>query len=186
VIDGDRLPTLNGARVRLRWLTESDVDALYDVFSNAEVMRYWFRPPFETSEEARELLAAIERCFRDKSLFQWGIADVRDDRVIGTCTLSSVDARQLRAELGYALGREHWGKGIMREALDVLLPYAFETLDLRRLEADVDPRNAASIRSLEHLGFVREGYLRERWFVGGETQDALFYGLLRREWKRPA
>jgi RimJ/RimL family protein N-acetyltransferase len=47
----------------------------------------------------------------------------------------------------------------------------------------VDPRNAASIRTLERLGFQREGYLRERWQVNGETQDALFYGLLRPDWE---
>ena len=54
---------------------------------------------------------------------------------------------------------------------------------LRRLEADVDPRNAASIRTLERLGFQREGFLRERWHVNGEIQDAIFYGLLRRDWR---
>lgn len=71
----------------------------------------------------------------------------------------------------------------MREALTALLDFAFGALDLHRLEADVDPRNAASVRTLERLGFRREGYLRERWLVGGEIQDALFYGLLRREWR---
>jgi RimJ/RimL family protein N-acetyltransferase len=55
-------------------------------------------------------------------------------------------------------------------------------MGLRRLEADVDPRNTASIHTLERLGFQREGFLRERWQVNGEIQDALFYGLLRREW----
>ena len=50
-------------------------------------------------------------------------------------------------------------------------------------EADVDPRNAASIRTLERLGFQREGYLRERWQVNGEIQDALFYALLRPDWE---
>jgi RimJ/RimL family protein N-acetyltransferase len=70
----------------------------------------------------------------------------------------------------------------MGEALQTLLTYAFEVLELRRLEADVDPRNAASIRTLERLGFKREGFLRERWHVDGEIQDALFYGLLKREW----
>jgi RimJ/RimL family protein N-acetyltransferase len=75
----------------------------------------------------------------------------------------------------------------MGEALTLLFAFAFGELRLRRLEADVDPRNAASIRSLERLGFRREGYLRERWCVNGEIQDALFYGLLRREWEeRPA
>jgi RimJ/RimL family protein N-acetyltransferase len=70
----------------------------------------------------------------------------------------------------------------MAEALQTLLNHAFEGLELRRLEADVDPRNTASIRTLERLGFKREGYLRERWHVAGEIQDALFYGLLKREW----
>jgi ribosomal-protein-alanine N-acetyltransferase len=63
-----------------------------------------------------------------------------------------------------------------------LLKYAFEVLDLHRIEADVDPRNAASIKTLERLGFQREGYLRERWQINGQIQDAFFYGLLRHEW----
>jgi RimJ/RimL family protein N-acetyltransferase len=71
----------------------------------------------------------------------------------------------------------------MRSALERLLDFAFHELGLRRIEADVDPNNARSIATLERLGFRREGYLRERWFVGGEVQDALFYGLLRREWE---
>jgi RimJ/RimL family protein N-acetyltransferase len=186
MIPGDCLPTLTGARVRLRWLVPSDVNALYGVFSNAEVMRYWVRPPFEHEGEARDLLAKIERMFREQSLFQWGIAPFDDDRVIGTCTLAHVDASNLRAELGYALGREHWRRGLMGEALTLLLAFAFGELGLRRLEADVDPRNAASIRSLERLGFRREGFLRERWCVSGEIQDALFYGLLRRDWEERA
>jgi RimJ/RimL family protein N-acetyltransferase len=184
MIPGERLPTLTGQRLRLRWLEAPDVPALYEVFSDAEVMRYWCRLPFTHQGEAHELLGAIERAFADQSLFQWGIARIEDDAVIGTCTLALVDERNLRAELGYTLGRAHWGQGLMREALDVLVAYTFETLGLRRLEADVDPRNAASIRCLERLGFQREGYLRERWFVGGETQDAIIYGLLRREWRR--
>jgi len=72
----------------------------------------------------------------------------------------------------------------MNEALHALLEHCFETLKLRRLEADVDPRNNGSIRTLERLGFQREGYLRERWHVAGEIQDALFYGLLKTEWKQ--
>ena len=77
-------------------------------------------------------------------------------------------------------------KGYMHEALQSLLEFAFEAMKLRRLEADVDPRNKPSIKTLERLGFQREGYLRERWHVAGEIQDAYFYGLLAREWQRPA
>jgi len=183
LIDGDRLPTLRAARVTLRWLGPEDVGALHEVFSNADVMRYWSRPAFTQLDDARALLAAIERAFAARSLFQWGIARNEDDRVIGTCTLAAVDASNLRAELGYALGRAYWRQGLMREALDRLLAYAFGELRLRRLEADVDPRNAASITLLEKLGFQREGLLRERWCVAGEVQDTVWLGLLRREWE---
>ena len=73
-------------------------------------------------------------------------------------------------------------RSIFAGAVALLAGFAFDVLGLRRLEADVDPRNTASLRLLERLGFVREGHLRERWILGGEIQDAVFYGLLRREW----
>ncbi|HKI02754.1 MAG TPA: GNAT family N-acetyltransferase [Thermoanaerobaculia bacterium] len=182
MIGTDRLPTLLASRVALRWLDEGDVDALFDVFSNAEVMRYWSSPPLEDREAAQSLLTDIHDKFRRRTYFQWGVARREDDLVMGTCTLFHLDTDNRRAEIGYALGREHWGKGYIGEALGALLGFAFGDLDLHRLEADVDPRNAASIRSLERLGFRQEGYLRERWIVNGEIQDALLFGLLRREW----
>jgi ribosomal-protein-alanine N-acetyltransferase len=184
LIQGDRLPTLTGARVHLRWLVAGDVSALHEVFSHPQVMRYWSRPPFTDAAhgEARALLASIERAFTHQTLFQWGIARREDDRVVGTCTLAHVDASNRRAELGYALGRAHWGHGLMGEALAILLSFAFTDLGLRRLEADVDPRNAPSIQTLERLHFQREGLLRERWEVGGEVQDSALFGLLGRDW----
>ena len=71
----------------------------------------------------------------------------------------------------------------MHQALQALLQYAFETLNLNRLEADIDPRNQASARTLERLGFQKEGHLRERWIVNDEISDTDLYGLLRREWQ---
>jgi RimJ/RimL family protein N-acetyltransferase len=185
-IDSDRLPTLTASRVALRWLDEGDVDALFGIFSHPEVMRYWSSPPLRDREAAGQLLAHIHDCFRRRTLFQWGVARREDDLVIGTCTLFHLDMDNKRGEIGYALGREHWGKGYMGEALRALLDFAFREAGLHRLEADVDPRNAASIQSLERLGFQREGLLRERWIVNGEIQDALFFGLLRWEWQGPA
>jgi RimJ/RimL family protein N-acetyltransferase len=183
MIDGERLPTLPASRVTLRWLTAADTDALYEIFADPEVARYWWRGPFAHRDEARDLLAAVERSFRERRLFQWGIARATDDVLLGTCTLFHLDTSNKRAELGYALGRRHWRQGLMHEALDRLFEFAFGPLALLRLEADVDPENGASIRCLERLGFRREGYLRERWLVAGDVRDALYYGLLRREWE---
>ena len=181
--DATVLPTLRTERLALRWLTDADVPALYEIFSDAVVTRYWSRPPLPHAAAAAALLAEIRRGFAERTLFQWGIARRADDRVIGTCTLAALSTPHRRAELGYALGRTHWSRGYADEALHALLDFAFDTLALHRLEADVDPRNAPSIRVLERLGFRREGHLRERYHMGGELQDALLYGLLRREWR---
>jgi RimJ/RimL family protein N-acetyltransferase len=74
----------------------------------------------------------------------------------------------------------------MTEALTLLFDFAFETLDFHRLEADADPRNERSLRLLERLGFLREGYFRERYHVAGEIQDSVMLGLLRRDWRQRA
>ena len=183
MIESEQLPTLKASRVSLRWLSDRDTAALFGIFSNPEVMQYWSNTPYCDVTEAEALLSEIHDGFANKTLFQWGVVRNEDDTVIGTCTLFKLDTPNRRAEIGYVLGREHWGKGYMGEALERLLKFCFEDLDLTRLEADVDPDNAASVRSLESLGFQREGYLRERWHVGGKVMDALIYGLLRREWE---
>jgi RimJ/RimL family protein N-acetyltransferase len=183
MIEGDRLPTLTADRLALRWLEAPDVDDLYRIFGDPLVMRYWSSPPLQDRTAARALLAEIHDYFERRELFQWGVALAGDGPVIGTCTLAWLQPESARAELGFALGREHWGRGYMEEALRTLLDYAFGPLGLRRLEADIDPRNEASIRLTERLGFRREGLLRERWVTAGEVQDSLFYGLLRREWR---
>jgi len=178
---GPELPTLPTKRLRLRWLTKGDVGALLAVFGDPKVTRYWSHPPFSTTAEAEDLLARIHDCFQKRTLFQWGLELATTGGVIGTCTLAALNAAHRRAELGYALGRSFWGQGYMAEALPVLLRFAFGRLGLHRLTADVDPRNLPSIRSLERLGFQREGYLREHYLVNGETQDGVLFGLLRSE-----
>lgn len=109
MIDSDELPTIDAGRVRLRQLSDADVPSLFDVFSDPQVMRYWSSPPFADVREAAELLEHIRDCLRQRTLFQWGVARRTDDLVIGTCTLFHQDVRNRRAELGYALGRAHWG-----------------------------------------------------------------------------
>lgn len=185
------LPTLETARLRLRHLTPADVPALFAVFSDPAVMRYWSSPPFADEAAAAKLLAGIEAGFQARTILQWGVARQTDNQVLGTCTLHfyGASAQNRRAEVGYALGSAHWGQGLIHEALTALVSFAFapDGLHLHRLEADIDPRNAASARVVARLGFQQEGYLRERWLVNGEVCDTALYGLLGSEWKgKPA
>ena len=147
-------------------------------------MRYWSTPPLSSKDAASKLITEIHEGFQRHELLKWGIALATDDRLMGSVSIFHTDFTHRRAEIGYALGRAYWGKGYMQETLKAILNYAFTVLHLHRIEADVDPRNDASVRTLERLGFQREGYLRERWQVNGEIQDAFFYGLLRPDWDR--
>lgn len=99
--------------------------------------------------------------------------------VLGDISLFHVDEQCRRAEIGFSLQRRHWGHGYMSEAAGRLIDHAFDEFGLRRIEADIDPRNQSSANLLERLGFTREGLLRERWVVGGEVSDSALYGLLK-------
>jgi len=180
----DRLPTINTGRLRLRRISENDLEALFNIFSDPQVMRYWSTPPLANRQAAVSLLNEIHNLFDRRVMLKWGIALLDNDQLIGTATLFNLNFENGRAEIGYGLGSRYWGNGYMNEALRALVSYAFDVLELRRLEADVDPRNAGSIRTVERLGFRQEGLLRERWHVNGEIQDSNFYGLLRREWQK--
>src|SRR5258708_7856811 len=176
--------TLSTPRLTLRFLNESDIPAAYEIFSHPEVMRYWSYPAWTDRSQAQEWLIHVQEGYHTGNALQLGIERNADHILIGTCTLYQFHVASRRAEIGYALGRPYWGSGYMQEALQALLRYAFQTLNLNRLEADIDPRNLASASVLERLGFVKEGLLRERWIVDEEFSDTAFYGLLRREWQQ--
>jgi RimJ/RimL family protein N-acetyltransferase len=175
---------LTAGRVSLRRITESDTAALFEMFSHPEVMRYWSRPAMTAQAEAEALVQQILEDYETGDHLSLAIERNNDRVFMGRCTLHHIHAASRRAEIGYSLARPYWGQGYMHEALQALVAYAFERLGLNRLEADIDPRNAASARSLERLGFVKEGHLRERWIVSGEVSDTGLYGLLRGDWLR--
>lgn len=174
-------PQLRGSRVRLRGPSPDDTDAVFSLFSDPAVMRYWSRPPMTVRGEAEALIGEILEAFAERDKINWIIAS-KDDVAIGTCTLFRFDARHRRAELGYALRSDLWGRGLAREAASAALDWAFRTLHLHRVEADIDPRNEASRRILERLGFASEGVLRERFFVGDHAYDSEIFGLLADMW----
>ena len=178
--------TLDTPRLHLRPLVAADAEALLRMHADPQVMRYWSTPPWAGIEPAqamidtdREALPA-GRHLRLALTLRGG-----DDSLVGTGSLFSFHETSRRAEIGYVLAREVWGRGLMHEALSALVAFAFQTLNLNRLEADIDPRNNASAKSLARLGFVQEGFLRERWIVGDEVSDTALFGLLRSEWAAP-
>lgn len=179
----DELPLLSGEQIRLRGFRNDDMDGLYALYSDPAVTRYWSFPAWTRREQAASLLQhAIESRSAD-TILCWAIADAGHDRLIGSLTLFNINRDQGRADIGYALQSAEWGKGYAKQALSLAINHAFDALALRRVEADIDPRNTASCKLVEGLGFRHEGLLRERWLVDAALQDSAIYGLLAREWR---
>jgi RimJ/RimL family protein N-acetyltransferase len=177
-------PTLRTARLRLRPFNAADADALFALHSSASVLRYWDAPPWSERARAERFIAACREMADEGSGSRLAIERVSDGAFIGWCSLTRWNPDYRSASLGYCLHDAAWGYGYATEAASALLEWAFDTLDLNRVQAETDTRNAASARVLEKLGFVREGTLREDCVVNGEVSDSWVYGLIRREWRQ--
>lgn len=180
----DGMPVIEGQRIRLRPCRLEDAPEVYRLYADKEAVRFGYAPRMEDLDDARTVIQSTLDLAKAHTLYHFGVAEIEGDSIIGHATLFHWDRRHRRAEVGYSVRRDLWGRGLATEALSVLARFAFERLAMRRLEADVDPRNTGSLRVLEKLGFVREGYLRQRWEIGGEIQDGIFFGLLRPDWER--
>ncbi|SBT40470.1 GNAT family N-acetyltransferase [Micromonospora auratinigra] len=176
-------PTLNTARLRLRPFDDTDADDLFALHSDAFVLRYWDSAPWTERARAEQFLATCRQLAADGTGVRLAVQRADDQAFLGWCTLVRWNPEYRSASLGYCFREAAWGHGYATEAAGALLRWAFETLDLNRVQAEADTRNGASARVLEKLGFVREGTLREDCVVDGDVSDSWVYGLLRREWQ---
>jgi len=159
-------------RLTLRSARADDLAAMHAVLSDPRATRWWSTPPHETLEQTRDWLDSMIAHGPDNPDF----VIERDGVVIGKAGFWKLP------EVGYILHPDHWGQGIAAEAVGAAIDHVFATSALDELIADVDPGNAASIRLLERLGFVRTGSARATIEVGGVWMDSLYYGLSRARW----
>ncbi len=178
--------TLQCERLILRPMRVADAADLFAIFADARVTRYLSKPPWTDMRSAHERIARDIECMRAGQYACFGIEETQGGKLIGECSLFNLMPQCRRAEIGYTLAYDAWGKGYITEALPALLEFGFAHLDLNRVEADIDPRNVASAKTLERLGFAKEGHLRERWIVDGEVSDSWLYGLLVGDWRMKA
>jgi len=157
----------------------TDVEAMFTMLSDPESMKYWSDPPISSMEEAvKVLMEDLDSDAKGNSMC-WAVTRKGENEMIGKVILFQFSMKNGRAEIGYLLDRKYWRQGVMKQALGAVIEFAFNTLDLHRIEADVDSENIPSIGLLETMGFEREGLFRDRWRVYGEWQDSVMLALLK-------
>jgi len=157
-------------RLLLRRPHADDLDAMFEIMSAPSAMRYWSTLP-HASLDITELW--LDRMIARNATGGEDFAIVLDDRVVGT-----VGAGKL-PDFGFIIHPDCWGQGIATEASRAFIDYAFDTIATSELQADVDPRNAASLKVLAKLGFRETGRASNTFLLGDEWCDSVYLALYR-------
>jgi RimJ/RimL family protein N-acetyltransferase len=158
------------ARLRLRRARNSDLDDLHTVFGNARAMRYWSTPPHVRLDQTRAFLdGMIAAPAQESDDF---VVECKG-RVIGKAGCWRIP------EVGFILHPDYWGEGLAHEALVAIIERTFARFPIAALEADVDPRNAASLRLLGKLGFEEVRRAERTTKIGGKWFDSVYLSLSR-------
>jgi [ribosomal protein S5]-alanine N-acetyltransferase len=169
------------ARLTLRQLRPGDADDVFLYAHDLEVTRHTTWDAHRTVADSLMFIEQTIAAYQRGENVELAMELNADKKVIGTCGIVSVSAEHCRGELAFAMAKEHWGSGLMGEALKAMLAFGYGPLQLNRLWARVDPDNMNTIRLLKRAGWQFEGTLRQDVKVRGQFRDVKLYSLLKKE-----
>ena len=179
----ETFPELESERLHLKKLRPQDASGIRYLRSHPKVMTYMDADVHETLDISQSFIAEnLERYQQQRGLF-WTIFEKATSKFVGDFAFWNIVTDHHRAEIGYTLKPEFWGKGYMSEAMNRLLRFGFENLQLHRVEADINPANESSRKLLLKAGFQKEAYFRENRYFNGKYIDSEIYALLAREFQ---
>lgn len=178
------LPVIKTQRLTLRRMNRHDAADIFAYSKDVQVARHVLWDAQRSIGEARAYLRYMLRQYRLNQPSSWGIVWRETGRLIGTIGFMSYSEDHNSAEVGYSLSRDYWNRGLMSEALEACLRYAFDEMGLHRVEAQHEVDNPASGRVMEKCGMQREGILRGRLYNKGRYVDVCLYAILEEDWRR--
>lgn len=178
----ESFPVITTKRLQLVQITKQHRDDIYNIFSNADLMKNYNMERLEQIEEADDIVNWFSTKYADKKGIRWGICLHNSTTLIGTIGINSFIYGH-KGTIGYELHPQWWKQGYASEALEAILPYLFNGLGLDRIEAEVRPENSPSGAILVRCGFKLEGTLRHWLYRNGQRYDMQMYSMLRSDWK---
>ncbi|HEY8689860.1 MAG TPA: GNAT family protein [Chitinophagaceae bacterium] len=177
-INFNPFPVINTERLLLRRVEKSDVNEIFFLRSDKNVLQYLDTIPVATIAEAASWIERMNDLGKNNDAVTWAITLKQDNTLAGTICFWNITKEHYRAEIGYALHPKHQGKGIMQEAMTAILDYGFTIMKLHSIEANVNPNNSSSIKLLKRNNFIREGFFKENYFYDGKFFDSAIYSLI--------
>ncbi|GGP38956.1 GNAT family N-acetyltransferase [Shewanella saliphila] len=184
--DGIIFPVLSSQRLTLNAINEADRQAIFGLFSNSNVVKYYDLDAFEHISQADEIIAFFNTRFEQAVGIRWAIRLKETGELIGTCGFNSWSEKMKTAVIGYDLNHRYWGQSYTTEAIQLIIKAAFEGVlscgAINRIQADTVLGNKASEAVLKKLGFCEEGIRRQSGFWTGQFHDLTCFGLLKSEY----
>ena len=186
IIDIDKsifksFPELESERLLYRKILLGDAKDLFLIRSNNDVMRFMDVTRFESIDDAEKLINSVNEAYKKQTGINWAIVEKKSKTFIGYFGFFRIIPEHCRAEIGYALSPEYWGKGYMHETLNKMVRFGFKIMKLHSIEANVNPENEKSKKTLEKIGFRQEAYFRENYLFNNRFLDSFIYSLLEKD-----
>jgi ribosomal-protein-alanine N-acetyltransferase len=175
--DVNPFPVLRTERLLLRQILQSDINEIFRGLSHPEVIKH-YGISFKTLEASQEQMDWYANMILEDTGRCWAICSPDNAHFYGVVTLVFWKKEHRKAETGYWIFPEHWGKGIVSEALEKVLEYGFSEMNLHRVSAESEDDNAGSIGVLKKLGFVHEGTMQECEIKNGRFINLDIYAKL--------
>ena len=176
-------PEFDSARLYFRKLILGDAKEIFSIRSNDDVMKYMDVPRHYSVSDSEKLLRSIVDMYTNEKGINWAIIEKDANVFIGYIGYIRIFSEHCRAEMGYALKPEYWGKGYMYETINKLVIFGFKEMKLHSIEANVNPLNERSKKVLERVGFKKEAHFRENYLFNGNFLDSIIYSLLEKDLK---
>ena len=181
VLNFSPFPIIETDRLLFRRVPEHDVNEILELRSNPETMKYITRPLLQNLEDALGHYRMIDEAIENNTGINWAVTLKGSPKLLGIIGFYRIQPENYRAEIGYMILPEFQGKGIVTEAIQTLVEYAFDEMKLHSVEAVIDPDNGASEKVLQKCNFVKEAHFRENEFYGGKFWDSVIYSILNKK-----
>jgi len=174
----EKFPVLESERLIFRKFEKKDAKELFQVRSNELVMKYMDSLIHKNTSDSLTLISSIQSDFKNRVGINWAIVTKANNQLIGSFSFWRLIRQHCRAEIGYSIHHNYWGKGLMNETFKTLIEFGFNHLQLHSIEANVNPQNLKSIKLLQRVGFKQEAYFRQNYLHNGRFSDSLIFCLL--------
>lgn len=174
-----KFPVFDLDDIVLREISVEDAKNFLSYISNPHITKYLSSDDLPSNiDQSRNELLYWSGLFYRKASFYWAVADSKNNKIIGTCGFNNWSITHNRIEISYDLDFEYWGKGLMTKSVKKICEFAFDSLNVVRIQATVAEDNVRSIKLLERLGFTNEGLLKKYGTLNNQVKNFYMMALV--------